>query len=130
MAREVLKNARQEAGMTQQQVADRLNINLRYYQKIEAGESTGSFEIWDALEDMLKIHQRKLREISGNYRAQEENQLVRLKSQQEQLENKQGVRYGRFHIFDKNGERYRQHQQFLVTYIPLIYGLRVIYLET
>ncbi len=87
MAREVLKNARQEAGMTQQQVADRLNINLRYYQKIEAGASTGSFEIWDALEDMLKIHQRKLREISGNYRAQEENQLVRLKSQQEQLEN-------------------------------------------
>ena len=45
-----LKEARQNAGMTQQQMADRLNLNLRHYQKIEYGEITGSFEIWDALE--------------------------------------------------------------------------------
>ena len=32
-----LKKARQEAGMTQQQVADHLDIGLRYYQKIHAG---------------------------------------------------------------------------------------------
>ena len=35
--------------------------HLRHYQKIEAGQIGGSFEIWDVLEDMLGIHQRKLR---------------------------------------------------------------------
>lgn len=35
MSRENLKNARQQAGMTQQQVADALGISLVYYQKIE-----------------------------------------------------------------------------------------------
>lgn len=67
MAREVLKNARQEAGMTQQQVADALGISLVYYQKIEAGNRTGDFVLWDILEDITGIHQRKLREISENH---------------------------------------------------------------
>lgn len=58
-----LKKARQEAGMTQQQVADYLEISLVYYQKIEAGSRTGDFEIWDSLEDLFSVHQRKLREI-------------------------------------------------------------------
>ena len=58
-----LKKARQEAGMTQQQVADHLEITLVYYQKIEAGSRTGDFEIWDSLEDLFSVHQRKLREI-------------------------------------------------------------------
>lgn len=58
-----LKKARQEAGMTQQQVADHLKITLVYYQKIEAGSRTGDFEIWDCLEDLFSVHQRKLREI-------------------------------------------------------------------
>lgn len=71
--RENLKEARKEAGMTQQQMADKLGITLRHYQKIEYAEIGGSFEIWDALEDILEIHQRKLREISDNRRAQEEN---------------------------------------------------------
>ena len=71
--RENLKNARKTAGMTQQQVADRLDIGLRYYQKIEAGTATGAFEIWDALEDLLGIHQRKLRETSNSRLYQEEN---------------------------------------------------------
>jgi len=60
--RENLKNARKEKGLTQQAVADHLGIGLRYYQKIEAGERTGDFEIWDSLEDLFNIHQRKLRE--------------------------------------------------------------------
>ncbi|QDW74371.1 helix-turn-helix transcriptional regulator [Lachnospiraceae bacterium KGMB03038] len=71
--RENLKEARRKAGMTQQQMADKLGITLRHYQKIEYAEIGGSFEIWDALEDILEIHQRKLREISDNRRAQEEN---------------------------------------------------------
>ncbi len=61
--RKNLKQARQRAGMTQQQMADRLQISLRYYQNIEAGDRTGDFILWDILEDLLGIHQRKLREI-------------------------------------------------------------------
>lgn len=61
--RKILKEARQKAGMTQQQMADQLNISLVYYQKIEEGTRTGDFSIWDRLEDLTGIHQRKLREI-------------------------------------------------------------------
>lgn len=64
MARENLKAARNGAGMTQQQVADYLGVSLRYYQKIEAGDRTGDFEIWDELEDLFLIHQRDLRLIT------------------------------------------------------------------
>lgn len=59
--REALKEARRRAGLTQQAVADSLGISLNYYQKIEAGDRTGDFEIWDALEDMFSVHQRLLR---------------------------------------------------------------------
>lgn len=72
--RKNLKEARMAAGMTQQQMADMLNIALRHYQRIEAGKSNGSFEIWDALEDTLKIHQRKLREILNNHLDKAKNQ--------------------------------------------------------
>ena len=72
--RKNLKEARQKAGMTQQQIADKLGLNLRHYQKIEYGETGGSFEIWDALEDMLGIHQRILREIEDNRHVPKENQ--------------------------------------------------------
>ena len=72
--RETLKNARKEKGLTQQQMADQLEVGLRHYQKIEAGDTMGSFEIWDALEDILGIHQRKLREIANSHHAPKENQ--------------------------------------------------------
>ena len=62
--RRKLKEARQAAGMTQQEVADELNITLVYYQKIEDGSRTGNFEIWDRLEEMFSVHQKILREIS------------------------------------------------------------------
>ncbi len=62
--RKNLKEARQRAGMTQQNMADKLEISLRYYQNIEAGERTGDFVIWDTLEDITDIHQRILRELS------------------------------------------------------------------
>ncbi len=61
--REKLKEARKKAGMTQQQVADKLDISLIYYQKIEVGNRTGDFAIWDCLEDLFGVHQRQLREI-------------------------------------------------------------------
>ena len=71
--RENLKKARRAAGMTQQAMADRLGISLRYYQRIESGESGGAFEVWDALEDLLGVHQRILRENTSNHLDREEN---------------------------------------------------------
>ena len=61
--RQNLKEARQKAGMTQQQMADKLEIGLRHYKKIESGETLGSISLWDEMEDILKINQRALREI-------------------------------------------------------------------
>ncbi len=61
--RKNLKEARQKAGMTQQQMADELEINERYYKAIESGERLGGIWMWDRLEDLLKVNQRVLREI-------------------------------------------------------------------
>jgi transcriptional regulator with XRE-family HTH domain len=60
--RQRLRTVRNNMGMSQQAMADMLGISLRYYQRIEAGGCVGSFEIWDALEDITGIHQRILRE--------------------------------------------------------------------
>lgn len=75
--RENLKAARKAKGLTQQAMADKLGITLSYYQKIEAGDRTGDFIIWDQLEDLTGIHQRILREISRNHPGQEDNPLER-----------------------------------------------------
>ena len=72
--RENLKAARKAAGLTQQQMANKLGLTLRHYQKIEYAEVRGSFEVWDALEDLLGIHQRKLREISNTHPVPVKNQ--------------------------------------------------------
>lgn len=72
--RKQLKEARMRAGLTQQQMADRLGLSLGHYQKIEYNKLNGSFAVWDALEDMLGIHQRKLREISDIHHVPRENQ--------------------------------------------------------
>ena len=71
--RKKLKEARQKAGMTQQQMADQLNIGLRYYKQIEVGQRTGDFTLWDTMEDITGVHQRILREISDNRLDKEEN---------------------------------------------------------
>lgn len=72
--RENLKRARKEKGLTQQQMADKLGISLRYYQNLEQGSRTGDFAIWDELEDITGVHQRKLRELSATHRDQADNQ--------------------------------------------------------
>ena len=61
MSREVLKQARKDKNMTQQAMADYLNVKIGYYKMIEAGTRTGNVELWDKMEDLLRIHQRKLR---------------------------------------------------------------------
>ena len=62
--RENLKNARKAAGLTQQTMADKVGLTLNHYQKIEYEKLGGSFEVWDALEDLLGVHQRILRDSS------------------------------------------------------------------
>ena len=64
--RENLRSARKAAGLTQQAVADKLGISLRYYQQIEAGDRTGDLTLWDILEDITGIHQRILRDQENN----------------------------------------------------------------
>ena len=49
--RKNLKEARRKAGMTQQQMAERLDIGLRHYKKLESGETLGSIPLWDDMED-------------------------------------------------------------------------------
>ena len=61
MPRNNLKEARQKAGMTKQQVADYLGITIRSYQRIERGDFIGSIRNWDKLEDLFNVHQRTLR---------------------------------------------------------------------
>lgn len=61
--RENLRKARKEKGLTQQDVADKIGVSLRQYQRIESGQAHGTFETWDILEDLFNVHQRKLREI-------------------------------------------------------------------
>ena len=68
-----LQAARKAKGMTQQDMADYLEIGLRHYQKIEYADLNGPFEVWDALEDLLLVHQRTLRELSNNRPDQEES---------------------------------------------------------
>lgn len=64
--RKKLQAARKEKGMTQQQMAEYLHVGLRHYKKIESGETLGSIEVWDKLEDLLGIPQRKLREQAAD----------------------------------------------------------------
>ena len=71
--REKLKAARKAKGLTQQAVADLLGVTLVYYQKIEAGERTGNFGLWDKLEEITGTHQRLLREFADSHHAQEDS---------------------------------------------------------
>lgn len=71
--RQKLKEARQKAGMTQQQMAEKLDISLRYYQHIEAGQRTGDFGIWDTLEDIIGVHQRILRQNESSHPDKEDS---------------------------------------------------------
>jgi transcriptional regulator with XRE-family HTH domain len=66
MRRENLKKARKDMGMTQQKVANYLSIGKRHYIKIEGGETLGSIQAWDKLEDLFSIHQRELRAQEDN----------------------------------------------------------------
>ena len=61
--RKNLKEARQRAGMTQKEVAEKLEISEIGYRQIESGKRLGAIKTWDMLEDLFNVHQRKLREM-------------------------------------------------------------------
>ena len=63
MSREKLKQARKDKGITQQAMADYLNIHISYYKKLEKGIQVGNIELWDRMEDLFNIHQRELRQV-------------------------------------------------------------------
>ena len=69
-----LKEARKSAGMTQKQVAEYLDILERYYKQLESGERLGSIYLWDMLEDLFNVHQRKLRVILKIHHDKADNQ--------------------------------------------------------
>lgn len=77
MFRKKLKEARKGKNMTQQALSERLGISVRYYQQLEDGSRTGDFKIWDALEDLLGIHQRELRRMTETHPCTEDNQGTR-----------------------------------------------------
>lgn len=67
--RENLKKARQRLGLTQQQMAEKLGITARMYQRLESGEALGKITHWDRLEDItgtLKGSFVSNRRISSN----------------------------------------------------------------
>jgi len=64
--REKLRDARKAAGLTQQQMADKLGLTLIGYRQIESGKRIGRIETWDKLEDIFGIHQRLLRQQDGD----------------------------------------------------------------
>lgn len=102
MARENLKAARKDAGMTQQQVADHLDISLRYYQMLESGDFNGRYELWDALEDLFRVHQRKLREMQDTHLGQAANQSVPQTDRQYEQALSRAEQYAPAHSFDKS----------------------------
>ena len=61
IVRTILYNARKSKDMTQREVSEVLGISEIYYRKIEAGTRDGRNELWDNLEALFGIHQRKLR---------------------------------------------------------------------
>ncbi len=62
--RKNLKEARQKAGMTQREVAEKLEMSEIGYRQIESGKRIGSIKTWDMLEDLFNVPQRMLRKMS------------------------------------------------------------------
>jgi len=53
MKRDNLKEARQEKGFTQANIAEILGISERQYRSLEAGTSNGTIPLWEQLKSIL-----------------------------------------------------------------------------
>ena len=60
--RKNLQAARRAKGLTQEQMAEYLQICDVHYRRIELGHVMGRVEMWDKLEDFFGLDQRWLRE--------------------------------------------------------------------
>ena len=58
--RKNLINARVKKGLTQKELADKLNITLRQYIKYESKDTNGSLKVWIQLKDLFNIPIDKL----------------------------------------------------------------------
>ena len=47
--------ARHNCGLTQKELAKRIGISERQYQRLEYGKSDGSLKTWKILSDILKV---------------------------------------------------------------------------
>ncbi|EOH74115.1 MULTISPECIES: helix-turn-helix domain-containing protein [Enterococcus] len=56
----LVKNYRKQKKLTQKEVAQKIGINERQYQRIEAGESFATQKVLNALEDLFEKPQRVL----------------------------------------------------------------------
>ncbi len=59
--RNILRQARIDAGQLQRQTAEAVGISERYYRSLEAGSREGKCTVWDKLEELFKIPQKELR---------------------------------------------------------------------
>lgn len=59
-----LRQEREKRNWTLQFVANSIGKSKSFMHDIENGRRTGSVEVWDALEDLFSISQRKLRETA------------------------------------------------------------------
>ena len=60
--RKNLKDARKKLGLTQMEMAEKIEISTRGYQHLEQGVRLGNIIYWDRLEDITGVHQRILME--------------------------------------------------------------------
>ena len=68
-----LINARKKNHWSQEQTAEKLGISLRQYQRIESGESVGTIDLWDRLEDLFLLTSRYLRGLPAIGHGKEDN---------------------------------------------------------
>lgn len=52
---DILRGAREKAGLTQQEVADKSGMHVNYYARIERGEINTSYDKLRKISDVLKV---------------------------------------------------------------------------
>jgi len=62
----MLKNARENIGKTQQQIADEAEVSRAYYADVERGRYTPSLRLLSRLGNLLNIDLNFLKENDGN----------------------------------------------------------------
>lgn len=64
-----IKTIRQDLGLTQQEVADKIGISITSYNQIEQGKMVARLETWKRLQDVLNINDSEMWQLINNTRA-------------------------------------------------------------